>query len=443
MAAIDKSIYEELTIESNNQSKTVDIRSGAVSIDYYEDIFSPTITAKIRVVNTGDSVQGSDSFGAADGSKQSIYNGLPLRGGERVSIKIKGNSDKNPGLDFTKDNLYISSITDVFSETNRETFLINLVSREAITNETARVAKKYPTSSSIDTSVRSILSEYLQTKKIGTIDKTSNPYGFIGNLRKPFTVLVWLASKAVPDISKDATAGFVFFQTKDGHQFRSIDKLIMDSPKAEYYYSQVNVNKVGSDTDFKILNYSTQRNQNLLEKLRLGTYASYRMFYDPLSFKFTKEQDGVFKLDDYSSQVKNLGKKLELPNISSGTDVNLGDVPTRILTQVLDIGTVDSEVSTKLNSDPIKYQSQSIMRYNILFTQSVSMTVPSNTNLRAGDIISCKFPRISGDDKDEYDKEQSGLYMIKELCHHFDPEASYTSMKLVRDTFGLYGTNNK
>jgi len=83
------------------------------------------------------------------------------------------------------------------------------------------------------------------------------------------------------------------------------------------------------------------------------------------------------------------------------------------------------------------------MRYNILFTQSVNMIVPSNTNLRAGDIISCKFPRISSDDKDEFDKEQSGLYMIKELCHHFDTEASYTSMKLVRDTFGLYGTNNK
>jgi len=148
-------------------------------------------------------------------------------------------------------------------------------------------------------------------------------------------------------------------------------------------------------------------------------------------------------LDNYSSQVKNLGKKLDLPKISSGSNVNLGDVPTRILTQILDVGTVESGISTSLNSDPIKYQSQAIMRYNILFTQSVNMIVPSNTNLRAGDIISCKFPRISSDDKDEFDKEQSGLYMIKELCHHFDTEASYTSMKLVRDTFGLYGTNNK
>jgi hypothetical protein len=29
------------------------------------------------------------------------------------------------------------------------------------------------------------------------------------------------------------------------------------------------------------------------------------------------------------------------------------------------------------------------------------------------------------------------------LCHHFDTEGSYTSMKLIRDTFGQFATNNK
>ena len=83
------------------------------------------------------------------------------------------------------------------------------------------------------------------------------------------------------------------------------------------------------------------------------------------------------------------------------------------------------------------------MRYNVLFTQTLSMTVPSNTNLRAGDIIECLFPKTTISNKKEYDQDQSGLYMIKELCHHFDTTGSYTSMKLIRDTFGKYGTNNK
>ena len=125
MAAINKSIYEKLTLESNDQKRTVDIQTGTVSIDYYEDIFSPTITAKILVGNTGDSIQAPNSEGEPDGAKQSIYNGLPLRGGERLALKIAGNSDRNPGLDFAtneKDYLYVSSITDVISESQREIF---------------------------------------------------------------------------------------------------------------------------------------------------------------------------------------------------------------------------------------------------------------------------------------------------------------------------------
>ena len=179
-------------------------------------------------------------------------------------------------------------------------------------------SKKYKTSSTIDASVTDILKNYLKTEKIGTIDKTQNKYGFIGNLRKPFTVLVWLASKGVPaEISGDATAGFVFYQTKEGFQFRSIDSLISQKPDKipTYTYTQVNQTGIERDNDFRILNYKTERNQNLLEKLRLGSYASYRIFYNPLTFEFTDPQKGTFTTDDYVSGVKNLGQKLELPKI--------------------------------------------------------------------------------------------------------------------------------
>ena len=92
MSASQSSIYQILTLESNNKQRTVDLKLGTVSVDYYEDIFSPTITAKIRVVNTGDSIAPKDN---PDGPKQSIYHGLPLRGGERVTLKIKDQGEIN------------------------------------------------------------------------------------------------------------------------------------------------------------------------------------------------------------------------------------------------------------------------------------------------------------------------------------------------------------
>lgn len=136
MSASNASNFKRLILESNNQNKTVDISAGTISIDYYEDIFSPTVTAKVAVINTGESIEGED------GKLQSIYNGLPLRGGERIRIEIvdqgSGKNDSNvlkKGLDFGSSSekyLYVSSITNVMAEAKRESFILNLISKEAI-----------------------------------------------------------------------------------------------------------------------------------------------------------------------------------------------------------------------------------------------------------------------------------------------------------------------
>lgn len=434
-----ESKFDELIIESNDGSKSVDVTKGVRSIDYYEDIFSPIITVKMTIVTTGDALPGKDGKG------QSIYNGLPLRGGERVSMKIAANSETNKPLDFStspKDYLYVSSISNVIAENQREAFTLNLVPREAITNETTRVSGKYPTDAPIDVSVKKIIKDYLKTDKSVNVDETSNTYGFIGNLKRPFNILVWLASKAVPK-RQDSSAGFLFYQTIDGFNFKSIDTLISTKPKASYTYTDVVENQTEKNNDFNILEYTIDRNQNLLEKLRLGAYASFRVGFNPLDCSFTLPQKGLFTQKDYLGKTKNLGQELKLPPISNDANQTLGELPSRIMTQVLDIGTMEKDVSTKPNADPFLYQSQAIMRYNLLFTQTVQMTVPLNTNLRAGDLIACDFPRVTRSEVPEYDDEQSGLYMIKELCHHYDNENSLTSMKLVRDTYGKYGTNNK
>ena len=57
-------------------------------------LYSPMLTAKVLVINTGNTIEGKD------GKFQSLYNGFPLRGGERVVIKIAGNCGTNKGLRF-------------------------------------------------------------------------------------------------------------------------------------------------------------------------------------------------------------------------------------------------------------------------------------------------------------------------------------------------------
>ena len=122
MAAKDPSIYEYIMIQSADGKRTVNIEPAVVGIQYFEDIFSPTITAKMLIVNTGQSITQPETGNTI----QSLYNGLPIRGGERVVMKISGNSPDNPGLQFLKEDpdkhLYVSSITGVDRDANVERF---------------------------------------------------------------------------------------------------------------------------------------------------------------------------------------------------------------------------------------------------------------------------------------------------------------------------------
>ena len=391
------------------------------------------ITARVVVANTGNAIEGED------GKIQSLYNGFPLRGGERLQIKIAGNSQDNDGLEFN--DFYVGSITDVMIDSGRELFTLNLISREAITNETIRVGKKFPSSQKISDSVGDICKNYLSSDKLYDVDETQNPYGFYGNMRKPFTVLTMLASKSVPgNVSgKDATAGYFFFETKEGFRFKSIDSLIRTPPYPEkYVYAPGIIDTDDTTKDFKILEFKTTRNQNLIENLERGAYCSNRTYLNPLTFEYTPTTQKIFKLEDYSGKIENLGEDIDvvLPSLSANDNRTLASVPSRYICGILDIGTTDTKVSQEGNADPAKIHSQAMMRYNTLFTQILTMTIPLNTNLTAGDILNCEFPRIDQQERKEPDEVQSGLYLVKKLTHFFDSKGSYTKLQLVRDTNG-------
>ena len=226
MAAIDPAIYQEMEISAETTSgdpKTIDLRKGVVKFNYYEDLFSPTVTAQLLIVSAGGAI--NEKTGQ---QLENVYSGLPIRGGERVKISIAPNSESNIPLEFDTPEtyLYVANVARQYADGAKEIFTLDLVSREAITNETSRVVKRYPKEARISQHIKTIIKNSLaSTIADEDIDQTANKYGFIGNLKKPFQVLVWLASKSLPNI-KDALPGYFFYQTKTGYKFKSIDKLI-------------------------------------------------------------------------------------------------------------------------------------------------------------------------------------------------------------------------
>ena len=443
MGAINPAIYQEMEISAETttgEPKTIDLKLGVVKFNYYEDLFSPCLTAQLLVVSAGGAVQTDVKKGESGETIENVYSGLPIRGGERVKIKIKPNSEKNVALEFDTPEkyFYVSNVSKQFSDGSKEIFTLDLVSREAITNETSRVVKRYPKETKISDHVKTIIQDKLaSTIKDEDIDETVNKYGFIGNLKKPFHVLVWLASKSKP---KKGLPGYFFYQTKDGFKFKSIDSLIEDGNKSEkitYRETNYKPSSVLSDVaDFTILQYNVVQNNDLLTKLALGQFSSHIMEFDPLLGTFTTQEQGKFTLDNITSESINLGETPEVPKLlNDDTTQNLGTLPSRMITMVTDRGVLDFEPVTDKNSDPKLWQRQAYMRYQLLFTQVLNMVVPLNTNLSVGNIIFVEFLQSNMESK-ERDRQQSGSYMIKELCHHFDPNQSLTSMTLIRDTFG-------
>ena len=79
---INASLFEEFDITSSDGQRTVSLIGGILSFQYFENLLSPNVTAVLSIFNTGNTTNG-----------QGLYNGLPVRGGERVFFKIKTPSE--------------------------------------------------------------------------------------------------------------------------------------------------------------------------------------------------------------------------------------------------------------------------------------------------------------------------------------------------------------
>ena len=62
--------------------------------------------------------------------------------------------------------------------------------------------------------------------------------------------------------------------------------------------------------------------------------------------------------------------------------------------------------------------------------------IAGDFSLRAGDLIHCEFPELSAEPNMQVNQRSGGIYMISSLCHNITPRETYTSLTLVRDSFG-------
>ena len=392
-----------------------DITQGAPEIDYYESIESPSISMTLRFIDI-DQVIGRKG----------------ITGGELIELTVKdGDEDE---FKITKDHkLMLNAVSDMNTTAQIQEATLEFISQETIINETARLNKKF--AGNVSQTVKDILTEdkkgiktkkkVFGPKKEGEIeeDRATNSYSFVGNLKRPFDTIQWLCAKSQ---SSTKNFGFLFFENLDGYHFRSIENLLKQEPLR---YEQTD-SPFESQNKAIILQNKLNRSNDIGMNCRMGMYANKTIYIDI-------ENKGA-SVDDFDVTKLELNKPVKLMD-------GLEKHPTRLMLRVDDVGVAQvgaAKSETVPKSELAKYQNKSYIRNNLLFSQSLSISIPLNSTLRVGVVIDIKLPTKKGDGTTQTDSfgsekgnDPSGRYLIAELRHLIGRGKSETQLKLIRDVF--------
>ena len=416
----------EVKIKSNVDDVTIALETGTGTFQYHESMLSDSVGATLLF---GDAIGGSIAF--------------PIIGTEEVNLKLQDNNGVVLKFDSEKNNaLYVTEVNPLIKESTKKLTQIFMRSEEYIRNQQGVSTIKNRYDGNISDSVTNILKNKLQTQKPLDIEISMNTYNFIGNNRKPFYIINWLAKKCIPkNFRKGASAGFFFFETSNGFVFKSIDGLFNQKPKKRFVYTSVGSNKIPEGYDAKILQYREDNLLNIGAKLKMGAYQTKLILFDPFNAEYkilTQTASGVTGVRTEDG-VKLLGK--DLPKLNKKFTFN--DTTTRTTYAIKDTGTLPSgsinnqiEKSAEQNFEVDMLLNQAIRRYNQVFSASAEITIAADFSLHAGDIIFIDSPAVLANRADSYDSNTGGLYIITDLCHYITVEESYTKLTLARDSFG-------
>ena len=421
-------------------------------LQYHEDIFYPAYGATVVVVD----------------SQENLISSMPIQGFEKVVFEVEDVNGDDYSYEFR-----VWKVSNRSSTDRRQIYTLCLISVEGLINEGMRV-------NTIQTGTPTEIAAKLLKEKLGVspgqifAQESEGRIKMLPVKKTPFSVIRSLQSKtvakkepskktsksesgAVPsatasDVGAGAqkakgTAGFLFFQTRKGFVYKSIDELssIDAAPVIgdKYIWSP---GKTDLETTYKIQEVIFGQEIDMMKKMREGTYSSIIHYLDINTGKY---EEFVYSLKDTWDDMVHMGSQTKLP-IGQTT---LSEYPSRVMSTIVnnecwysgtDVATEKSEYLDRQKD----YLSQGISRLGLMFNQVLTISVTGHLELSAGDKIEVRIPNQKTEqDREEevWDPEHSGTYLIKHLNHQFDIPGQnvYTVLELIRDSYGIKDKESK
>ena len=437
-------------VKSNDGGKTFDIaeKGSPIRFTYYESILQDVIHATITYVDTGNSVD-----------NQTAVEGLPITGSESVDLVFEDVSKQQ-----IKVTLLVNKVTKVMEDAGKTMVTLEMNSKELFDNDKIRINTRLD--GKISEHVNKILKKdqnYIATTKEADVEDTQNEYNKICNNKKPFYMINWFCTQSAPQGKLGKSAGFMFWETSEKFHFKSIDKLFAQSPKKSIIFTDTpdsGGSNIPPGYDVKALDFNVDNRNNIQDKLEQGAYSTRLITFNPFNcyYKVTYQNAGNTQggrsTETNEGNLDMAGKNLPKlnPNIKKATTKEGQEDFSRTTFKYLDVGSLPQgkgdgdegqeqiEKSEEEVAKPGEVLNQAIMRMNQMNNMLVSITIPGDFSLHAGDAVKVDAPQLSsGKSKQaqtEVNKQEGGLYIIRDICHYMTPRETYTKINVVRDSVG-------
>tara|TARA_B100000902_G_scaffold117977_1_gene118590 strand:- start:49 stop:1524 length:1476 start_codon:yes stop_codon:yes gene_type:complete len=419
--------------------RVIDIKGIADLVEIHEDILTNTLYGTVTVYDTQD-----------------IRSVFPLTGLERLSLVL--NTPGLPGYDYrhetgTPFHIYkVDTITKVQGKDNAQFYQIFFCSPEMINNQLETVSKAY--AGPIENAVNDIVKNKLKSKKPFYFENTATNAKYVIPSLKPLKAINYLASQSVA--GKYHNAGYVFYETSKGFNFRSIESLMAMGgsaarPTRWTYKTQVQLNldnhekgqlgATGGQSQVKdvetrmqtIIKYDFDKQIDTLGNIMGGMYANRLVVHDAFNktikthdFDYLKEFEKSFHTETIGDELDS--KKHLLPDAQyNDTGKGLNEYPNSKKMVVTETSKVHNDYEFTPTKETLP---KAISQQKSLQNLNLTMLVYGNTLLNAGDIIFFDQPLMRPTEKVIPNPYTSGRYLIVSVKHTVSLETGTHEMIL-------------
>jgi hypothetical protein len=401
----------------------IEIKKLLVELSYYEDIYSFVASGYITLVDA-----------------QGFIELMRLTGNEFIEVNFgKVKNGKNETDQVFR--VYKSSARKPSGNQNSEVYTLYFCSEELLLSEQNKISKSFK-GNKISNIVNNILTDKLKVKssRIDKVEETTGLYDFVIPNMKPFEAISWVSTYARP--AAYPGADMLFFETKNGFNFRSLQSMFKDSVYATYKYEAKNIDDKTQSFQEKtitVLDYEITKPFDTLNEINSGTMSSRLISIDPLTRTYKKTD---FDYNKFKSQAKTLnssgpqdtlqnrlGKK-ENESYEGVLKVVIGNSNQK---QVPYIKEKEAGVAQDIFVET--YVPNRTAQISLASFTIVKATIPGDPGITAGRTINFNLMSLKPGQERELDKFYSGKYLVTAVRHIIQSQGVYqTVLEIAKDS---------